>query len=192
MHHRLTIKSSRAFTLIETLVAIAILMISVSGPLAIASKSLTAALYAKDQSTASFLAQEEMEIIKGLKDNYGGSTNWLNGTGSFDMAGCTSGAYCGLSISSGGYNFKSTPCPSTDLSRCKLYTDSNYVNNASYYVYSSGNPTIFTRYFYLSGVPSNFCNSGSTECQATVVVSWNEGTVPNAVTLSSEITNVAP
>ena len=52
------------FTIIETLVAIAILMIAISGPLVVATKSLTAATRAKNQSVASFLAQEGMELIR--------------------------------------------------------------------------------------------------------------------------------
>src|ERR1035437_4324893 len=62
-------KSDEGFTLIETLVAISILMIAISGPLVVANKSLTAALYAKDQTTASYLAQEILESIRNEKDN---------------------------------------------------------------------------------------------------------------------------
>ena len=61
--------NNHGFTIIETLVAIAILMISIAGPLAVASKSLTAALYAKDQMTASYLVQEGVEHFRNLKDN---------------------------------------------------------------------------------------------------------------------------
>lgn len=62
-------RDNNGFTIIETLVAIAILMISIAGPLAVASKSLTAALYAKDQMIASYLAQEGVETIRNRKDN---------------------------------------------------------------------------------------------------------------------------
>ncbi|OHA16307.1 MAG: hypothetical protein A2830_00175 [Candidatus Taylorbacteria bacterium RIFCSPHIGHO2_01_FULL_44_110] len=57
------------FTIVETLVAITVLMIAIAGPLVAANKSLTAALYAKNQMTASFLAQEAMELIKETKNN---------------------------------------------------------------------------------------------------------------------------
>ncbi|MEK7184741.1 MAG: prepilin-type N-terminal cleavage/methylation domain-containing protein [Patescibacteria group bacterium] len=55
------------FTIIETLVAITILMISIAGPLTIAQKGLTASIYARDQITASYLSQELMEKIKNDK-----------------------------------------------------------------------------------------------------------------------------
>jgi prepilin-type N-terminal cleavage/methylation domain-containing protein len=64
------INKNQGFTIIETLVAVAILMISIAGPLTIAQKALSASLYAKDQVIASYLAQQEMEYIKNLKDNY--------------------------------------------------------------------------------------------------------------------------
>jgi type II secretory pathway pseudopilin PulG len=57
-------KFKKGFTIIETLVAITILMISIVGPLTIAQKSLNASIYAKDQVIASFLAQEQIELVK--------------------------------------------------------------------------------------------------------------------------------
>ena len=178
--NKFNMKNSRAFTLVETLVAIAILMISVSGPLAVANKALTASLYAKDQSTAAFLAQEEMEIIKNIKDNNAGTNNpWL-GQG---LSNCLGGAKCDFVVSSGSL-VSTYICPNLTTG-CQLYTDGNGFYTDS----SSGSRTVFSRYFVLSG---NSCTVGGSECQAQVVVSWNEGTVPNAVTLYSELTKIAP
>lgn len=71
------LKSNKGFTLVETLVAITILMISIAGPLTVAQKSLMAAIYAKDQVTASFLAQDLVEQIKNDRDREG-FTPWFN------------------------------------------------------------------------------------------------------------------
>jgi hypothetical protein len=182
MNTPLTIKNLRAFTLVETLVAIAILMISISGPLAVANKALTASLYAKDQSTASFLAQEEMEIIKYTKDN-----SVAEGSGS--LFGLWNGLISGLSStgSVSGHldlemvistNLPDMAHPLKDSGH--LYKDSNGYNHDG-----NGIPTIFYRYFYLTKIADN-------EYQATVVVTWYEGTVQNAVTMQSELLNVAP
>jgi prepilin-type N-terminal cleavage/methylation domain-containing protein len=83
---RKKIQFKKAFTLIETMVAISILLISVIGPLEIASKGLFSAIYAKEEITAFYLAQEGVEVIKNVRDsNYlfdaytaTGNSNWLN------------------------------------------------------------------------------------------------------------------
>ncbi len=76
---------NKGFTLIETLVAVSILMISVAGPLTIAQKSLYAAMSAKDQVTASFLAQDMMEQIKNDRSSDGFDT-WENRN--YDCTNC--------------------------------------------------------------------------------------------------------
>ncbi|MDQ5955572.1 MAG: hypothetical protein QG621_575, partial [Patescibacteria group bacterium] len=63
-----TLFSTKAFTLIETLVAIFILMTAVVGPLSIAAKGLQIALIAKDQATAVYLAQDGIEFARHLRD----------------------------------------------------------------------------------------------------------------------------
>lgn len=59
---------SYGFTLIESLVAIAILSIAVAGPLVTASRALVATEIAQDQFTASYLAQEGIEYVRALRD----------------------------------------------------------------------------------------------------------------------------
>ena len=78
-------RNNNGFTIIETLVAIAILMIAITGPLVVSNKSLTAALYAKDQTTATYIGQKSIEWIRNKKDNniaLLGSENWFNGISS--------------------------------------------------------------------------------------------------------------
>lgn len=58
----------RGFSMIETLVAITMLTLAVSAPLALAGRSLIAANYAKDQVTAFNLAQEAIEVVRSLRD----------------------------------------------------------------------------------------------------------------------------
>lgn len=67
--YKINFKNNKGFTIIETLVAVTILMISIVGPLTIAQKSLMASIYARDQVTASFLAQDIIEKIKNDKSN---------------------------------------------------------------------------------------------------------------------------
>lgn len=72
------------FTLIETLVAVLLLATALAGPLTIASKSLTAALIAKDQIVAYYLAQDAVEYVRFIRDTNrltfsSDSSKWLSG-----------------------------------------------------------------------------------------------------------------
>ncbi|KKR45379.1 MAG: hypothetical protein UT90_C0003G0002 [Parcubacteria group bacterium GW2011_GWA1_40_21] len=72
--------SAKGFTLIETLVAISILMVAVASPLTIAQKGLASAIYAKDQIIASYLAQDAIEYIINASDkNVADGKGWLLG-----------------------------------------------------------------------------------------------------------------
>ena len=61
-------KIQEGFTLIETMVAIALLMVALIAPMSLAAQSLTAAYYSRDQITAFYLAQEGIEIVRSVRD----------------------------------------------------------------------------------------------------------------------------
>lgn len=173
------------FTIIETLVAVTVLMIAVAGPLVVASKGLTTALYSRDQTIASFLAQETMEVIKNTRDNNIASltpANWLKG-----FESCLSNStLCDMGAAD------STVKIGCSSSGCPIYFDraSSLYNNVS------GETTLFKRYFFLTApvtaYPSTpgLCIQSDSECKANVVVTWNEGNVQNEIYLSSELVNV--
>jgi len=96
-------KQKKGFTLIETLVAIAILITSVIGPLSIAYQGVSLSLLARDQITASFLAQEGLEFVRfriGTNNNLGEAGNGLIdpalGVSSYSLLECSAygGHYC--------------------------------------------------------------------------------------------------
>lgn len=60
---------SRAFTLVETLIAVSILTLSIAGPLLAASRSLVLAQVSRDKLTASYLAQEGIEYVRAMRDD---------------------------------------------------------------------------------------------------------------------------
>jgi type II secretory pathway pseudopilin PulG len=73
------------FTLIETFVAVTLLAVSIVAPMALASQSLQAAFYSRDQITASYFAQDAIEAIRAVRDHNnlivaieGGSPSWGN------------------------------------------------------------------------------------------------------------------
>ena len=66
------------FSLVETLVAITILVLAITGPLTVAYQSLSNSKNIKNQTTAIFLAQDAMEFMKNLRDSNALAGNaWL-------------------------------------------------------------------------------------------------------------------
>jgi prepilin-type N-terminal cleavage/methylation domain-containing protein len=57
------------FTLVETMVAIAILSVAIAGPLLTAERAAAAAYAAKNELIASYLAQEGVEYIRAMRDD---------------------------------------------------------------------------------------------------------------------------
>ncbi len=62
-------KLRAGFTLVETLVALTILLIGVVGPLSVAARSVSNSIYLQNSATATFLAQEAVETVRNLRDN---------------------------------------------------------------------------------------------------------------------------
>lgn len=94
MNHKL--RTDSGFTLLETIVAVTILMISIVGPLSLASKGIVYADYVKDEITAFNLAQEAMETIRSIRDENVGNlstSEWLK-----DIDKCVSPNICRLDI----------------------------------------------------------------------------------------------
>ena len=59
---------TKGYSLIEVLVAIAILMIAIVGPLTIAAKSIQSSQYARQQITATYFAQEGITAIHAIRN----------------------------------------------------------------------------------------------------------------------------
>ena len=91
-----TLPKQRGFTLVETLVAISILSLAITGPMVIAQKGIGSSIYARDQVTAFYLAQEAVEYVRNVRDTnrIGGYTGgWLwefgpSGANCFDPNKC--------------------------------------------------------------------------------------------------------
>lgn len=77
---RCQLEATRGFSLVETLVAISVLLLAVVGPLTIAARGLISARFARDQVTAFYLAQDAMEVVRYRRDtNTLRSLSWTTG-----------------------------------------------------------------------------------------------------------------
>lgn len=123
------LSSVRGFTLIETFVAISVLMTAVAGPLTIASKGLSSATIAKDQITAFYLGQDAVEFIRHRKDtNALRGDPWLSGLEACIGSSCTADSKEDSLTSCGG------TCPRL-----------RYNDQSGFFTYSLGVETNFTR-----------------------------------------------
>ena len=171
-------KSIKGFTMVETLVAVAILMISVAGPLTIAQKGLLAAIYARDQVTASFLALDAMEYIKNVRDNNINEINLTGGSADDWLIYIYAPNKCDSEANKCKID---TTRPASVLNpeicgvNCLLYNDGN-----SYDTDSSGKATQFSRNYYIT-------NYTPTEATVIVNVNWFNGTVENSVKLENQL-----
>ena len=183
-------KINKGFTLVETLVAVTIMMIAIAGPLSISGKSLNAAIDAKNQLIASNLAQEGMEYLQNIKDNDNPSTaeNWIMIT----AAACQSTPYCGVSPIEPGNGGDPYHPHTANINVCTLMNNDCTLRldtaGNGYNYNGSGSNTIFKRYFKTSNLTSHV--PSSSEVTVTVVVSWKTGSVENQVQLQKIMSNV--
>ncbi|MDD4989024.1 MAG: prepilin-type N-terminal cleavage/methylation domain-containing protein [Candidatus Pacebacteria bacterium] len=161
--------SNRGFTLIETLVAISILMIAVIIPLSIVAGALQSSYYARDQITAAYLAQDAIEYIRSLRD--GNAISISNGTSPSPWFGqldsfCTDAdptRGCDVdTISGGGTHSTGTQQPNASNKALK-YEDSTGLYHASWWT-GTGSSSRFTRDLKVTGA--------APEYKVTVIVTW--------------------
>lgn len=156
MKPRISTTTRRGFTLIETLVAVLLLTTAIAGPLTIAAKGLSAALVARDQMTAFYLAQDAVEYVRFVRDsNKLGGAAWLEG-----LAACAGADGCYIDTLTSDVAVCSGACTAI-----QKYDDSGAV----YYSYTQGvrTPQNFVRTITLSTA-----DAGATETVLTVTVSW--------------------
>lgn len=129
------------FTLIETLVAISILLLVVIGPITVAQRGIKSAYYANEQVTAVFLAQEAVEAIRELRDtnalgiydgDAGETWDWYGSLeGDCTVADVnTANAGCAFDPENGSF----VRCDEIGFDNCKLYLEpgtNTYVHTAS-------------------------------------------------------------
>lgn len=190
-HTTYNLHSNRGFTLVETLIAITILIFAIVGPFQIVQGVLQTAYKSRDQIIGAALAQEAMEYVREVRDsnylynarNGSGAVSWLNGFDGTNGPDCYTNAcvvdpqnyptsvpfVAGTSVIS---------CAGTSCASRPLYIDSSS--------YRYNQQSIGTATKYVRSV--RFTQISAHETRVTVTVTWtNHGT--QSVVLTEYIQN---
>lgn len=98
--------NKRGFTLIEAMVAIAILLIAITGPLVLARQGLMSSRLAKNQIISFYLAQDAIEYVRSIRDsNFLSGSNWLS-----NLSDCVDG-YCQVDVTTSTISSCGAQCP---------------------------------------------------------------------------------
>ena len=137
-------KKIAGFLLVETLVAISLLLMVVPSTLDSVAKGLANSSYAKNEMIATYLAQEGLEMIRLKRDeNMLAKTGWLAGIDS---------AKCGTAV--GGCVVDPVNLWTVNTYNVGAHPDRLYTNANGIYMHSSaGNTgTVFSRRVYVDSI----------------------------------------
>jgi len=196
--------SQKAFTIVETLVAISILLIALTGPLTIISQSLHSSYFSRDQVTASYLAQEAIEYIRNRRDTNAlvtgnDYTHWLDGIATninpddsggdiyINNNGSLTPKKLELVRGDSGYELQSCGVSGCDVLG---YGAIDSLNSGYGSTDQAATPSLFTREIILSRAPDDTSDGiPLREVLVTVNVKWQTGDTPSEVTLKETLDN---
>ena len=160
------LQATKGFTLIESMVAISVLLLAVTSVLFVVSKSVSFSGVARDQITAFYLAQDAIECIKNKRDNNSlAGESWLGGLGP-----CMGGT-CMIESRNCGVVSCSGQCPPLKLSEAGIYN------------YDIGEDTIFRREVEIQEI------SPGREATLDVTLRWKRRLIERDFTIREHLFN---
>jgi len=166
--------TQKGFSLVETLVAIAILLIAVLAPMRIVAQSIKASVFSREQLTAVFLAQEGLESMRRLRDNsaISGSDTW-EWYDSVIPNACKNATGCSYDVSLDSF----VACSG---SNCRFYFDEDASSGVFYSHHSDvGEQALFERVITIT-------EQSSGEVLVTSVVSWESSVLRDTISVTLE------
>ena len=194
---------TKGFTLLETLIAVTILVTALVGPMTIASNGLNSAFFARDQVTAFYLAQEGIEFVRYVRDTNtlrnqpladGDKKDWLFGLGvcTQDLTNVNDPEKkCELDVRNSAptnepdnnrLNIAVIAC--SELAGCDplKYDDPN--TGSGMFQYATGNNSRFTREVSITKLSGN-----PNQALVESTIHWSTGRISKDFTLKELITN---
>lgn len=186
-------QKQKGFTLLETLVAIFILMLALNSLFSLTTNNFFAAKYAKNESTSIYLTQEAIDYIRNDRDSiaFQGVHDWNTflshygdyntGTGCYSIDGCT--------IDATDWNFGSSveECmqvpPDFGVVPCKTFFLNDSSLTGSYYTYTY-QPTNQSTTKMKRQIKMVYNGS---ELFITVNLEWLNGEVPRTTSLNASL-----
>lgn len=154
---------NQGFTIVETLVATAILVVAVTGAMSAIQTGISSYTFSKDQVIATYLAQEAIEQLRNMRDeNVLSGRDWLYGIASLSSDPCYFGQACYVDPI---FSNTATRCPA--LGSCPTLNQDT-ASTRLYGYNSSWTPSPFRREIILSSINSD-------EITATVSIYWSKG-----------------
>ncbi|MDB5266942.1 MAG: seg [Parcubacteria group bacterium] len=176
-----TFSTHKGFTLVETLVAISVLVLAITGAFTAAQNGINSSIFSKDQIIAFYLAAEGVEQIRNIRDEDTlTSQNWLTGIAADPSDPCYFGKACTVDTVNTGVNNGLAVCPSGPGTCPALKEDPV----TGFYGYTSSWPdTTFRREITLTQIVQDH------EVAITVTVYWSKGVVNRQFRVRENILN---
>jgi prepilin-type N-terminal cleavage/methylation domain-containing protein len=162
MHTNNTNKKISGFTLIESMIAIALIVSGITGLMVLVNRSMGFANLAFNQLTAANLAQEGIELVRNIRDN-----NWMN---NIDWL---------TGLSTGTYQIDYLDGKLIDLAE-REWQPLFFNEDVGYtYIYASGGETFYYRKIELNLI-------GNNELVVKSIVTWSAKGGKNFETIAED------
>lgn len=188
---RKTLSSAKGYTLVETLVAISIFTLSILALMSVLASGISNTNYAKQKIIASYLAEEGIEFMRNVRDDYMLYDNsWVNFKTAINKCG-TPGTPKNCYFDDQILDFSNPNMPITDnlIKSCGSGVNDPCPNllfnsNTGKYNYVSGADLGFAR-----TIQAVYPGDSSDDIKILSTVSWKQGSGNYSITFSENLFN---
>ncbi|MDP3710120.1 MAG: prepilin-type N-terminal cleavage/methylation domain-containing protein [bacterium] len=187
-------KSSRGFTLLETIIALVVITAAVVGPVYLITKGIFSSAFSRNKLIANNLAQEALEAVRVVRENNvicsflkeDASWSWLQDS---DGAGSLTGSNLKADVT----QIDTISCAGKSLPNPRFSANCNEflkISAGGQYGYSAGSDTIFQRCVDVTQPGSaEGVIPASDIADVTVTLTWNERGLDKSTVVKERIYN---
>ncbi len=182
----MNISYNKGFTLVETLVAIAIFAFAITGLISITAKGVFNTNFVKNKFTAGYLALEGAELVRNIRDSAAiNATPWTTVmTDSTFLGDCTNtGGACYIDAHAG--DLQPIACDTIDTCPFMTYNDDQAKFTHGAVDGIDNFASIFRRTIFVREI------TPGTEAKVTSIVEWQQGTETHLVEFTYNMLNWA-